>query len=126
MTRRFQFSLRTPANKVAVFVVWAAVCAGCSQKAAPTQVMTLYGYTFASDVSDVSGLVIDGHRDSIRAADGTETELDEDISIKCGTLKATIVNGRLTVGDKDRGSVKPGDRISFTKSGRVSVNGVDR
>ena len=89
--------------------------------------MTLYGYTFASDVSDFgAALVIDGHRNSVRAADGTETELDEEISISCGTIKAMIVNGRLTVDGKDRGPVKPGDRISFTKSSGLSVNGVDR
>ena|SRR5215469_15034980 len=125
MSQRFQFSLGTSANNLAVLVVWAALCAGCSQKAPPpTQVMTFYGYTFASDVADFgAGPVIEGHRNSVRAADGTETELDEDISIKCGTVEATIVNGKLTAGGKDRGSVKPGDRISFTKSG-VSVNGM--
>jgi hypothetical protein len=126
MSRQFQFSLRIPTSNLAVFVALAALCAGCTQKA-PTQAMTLFGYTFVSDVADFSaGLVIDGHRNSARAADGTESELDEDISITCGTLKATIVNGRLTVDGKDRGQIKPGDRISFTKSGGLSVNGVGR
>ena len=116
--------------KVFALFVTSVALSGCSQKAAPTaptQFMTLFGYTFVSDVFDFgAGLAIEGHRNSVTDGDGTETELDEDISIKCGTFKATIVNGRLTVGGKDRGLVKPGDRISFSKSGGVSVNGAER
>lgn len=125
MPQRFQFSLRTGMKGLAVLLAWGAL-SGCNQTAVPPlpRTMTTHGYTFVSDEGE--DLSVEGHRNSVRAADGTETELDEDISIHCGTRKARIVNGRLTAGGNDCGPVKPGDRISFTKSDGLSVNGVNR
>ena len=110
-------------------VVAAVVVPGCGKTPAPAptrtpQTLTFLKYVFAFNSGE--DLSAAGHRNSVQAADGTETELDEDISVKCGKREARILNGSLTVDGKDRGAVKPPDRITFTTSGGVSVNGVDR
>lgn len=98
---------------------------GCGKTAAPTsQTLTFLKYTFVFNSGQ--DLSVAGRRNSFQAADGTETELDEDISVKCGNREARILNGSLTLDGKDRGAVKRGDRITFTTSGGLSVNGVDR
>jgi hypothetical protein len=61
-----------------------------------------------------------------RGADGTETGLDEDVTVAFGTRTARVVNGRLTAGGRDRGAVKPEDTIRLTPAGGVSVNGAER
>jgi hypothetical protein len=104
-----------------------AALSGCSRKAAPPpkpQTLTFLKYTFVFDAGQ--DLSVAGHRNSVRAEDGTETELDEDISVKCGNHEARILNGNLKVDGKDRGAVKPGDRITFTSAGGTPVVEVAR
>jgi hypothetical protein len=88
--------------------------------------MTCLGYTFLLERSGDGPSAVEGHRNSTREADGKETNLDEDITIICGAATARIVNGKLTAGDKDRGTVKPGDKITLNSSGKLSVNEMER
>jgi hypothetical protein len=88
--------------------------------------LATHGYTFVFEREVDGPFGVEGHRKSVRAADGTESDLDEDITITCGDHTARIVNGRLTAGGRDRGAVKPGDRIALTGAGGLSVNGAER
>lgn len=119
MSRWFQFSLGAS-------LVTAAL-SGCGKPAPPPPApvsLKFLEYTFVFDAGqDIS---VAGHRNSVTNADGTEAELDEDISVKCGNHEARILNGSLKVDSKDRGAVKPGDRITFTTSGGASVTEVAR
>jgi hypothetical protein len=84
-----------------------------------------FGYTFVFERSGEEQSAIGGRRNVDRDADGKET-LDEDITITCGSQTARILNGKLTADGRDRGSVKPGDTIKLTSSGKLSVNGEER
>jgi hypothetical protein len=53
-------------------------------------------------------------------------QLDEEITISLGPHSATIRNGKLTIGEKDCGTVKPGDTIKLTPDDRTFVNGEAR
>lgn len=119
MSQWFQFSLRA--------LLVTAAMSGCSNPAAPPPApttLTFLSYTFVFEGGH--DLSVAGHRNSVTAEDGTETELDEDISVKCGNHEARIVNGKLNVDGKDRGAVKPGNRITFTSAGGASVVEVAR
>ena len=102
--------------------------AGCDQTPAQPESrnarVTFCKYEFNFDPE--RSLNVEGHRDSIRDANGAETKLDEDITIQYGNLIAKIVNGKLTVDGKDQGTVKPGDRFTLIASGKLSLNDVQR
>jgi hypothetical protein len=107
-----------------------AALPGCNRTtppppACPAMVAT-FGYTFVFDPGEERPFAVEGHRKSTKAADGTETDLDEEITITYAGRTGKIVNGKLTVGGKDRGAVKPGDQITFTPPGGVAVSWADR
>ena len=113
-----------------VVLLFAAVTvAGCqrgntpppAQETPQVTVLSLGGYTFECEQVGQGQSKVEGHRKE----DGKEA-LDEDITITCGPQTARIVNGTLTAGGKDRGAVKPGDRIKLTSAGKVFVNQAER
>jgi hypothetical protein len=110
-------------------VIWCAALLGCNRtpSAAPRPAtVTAFGYTFVFDPGEDHAFSIEGHRKSTRAGDGTESDLDEDLTITYVGKTLKIVNGKLSADGKDHGAVKPGDRITLTPSGGVSVNGAQR
>lgn len=114
-------------------VVCCAALSGCSRTAPPpaplesgSATVTTFEYTFVFDTGPDRAFAIEGHRKSTRFAGGKETDLDEDLTIRYAGQTLKIVNGKLTAGGTDRGAVKPGDRITLTPSGGVSVNGAER
>jgi hypothetical protein len=109
----------------ALFALAFAIMAlsGCTQSAPPAaaaspspqvSTMTCFGYTFTFERAGDGPSGVEGHRGSTRAPDGKETDLDEDLTITCGTRTARIRNGKLSIGEKDCGNVRPGDRINCT------------
>jgi hypothetical protein len=88
--------------------------------------MTTFGYTLAFEGDHDGKFGMSGHRKSTTAADGTETNLDEAITVSLGPHTGTIKNGKFTIDGKDCGTVKPGDTIKVAPDGSVSVNGVSR
>lgn len=118
-------------NAVSAVVFAVGALSGCNRAAPPppsphVATMTFLGYSFTLEREGDGPSGVEGHRNSTRGADGKETNLDEEIAITCGNQTAKISNGKLTAGDKDRGTVKPGDAIKFNSSGKLSVNGVER
>jgi hypothetical protein len=111
------------------------VLSGCTRTTPPSAApsvsssiatMTCFGYSFEFEREGDGPSGVGGHRNATRGADGKETNLDEDLTITCGSHRVKIINGILTVGDKERGTIKPGDTIKLTSSGKLSVNGTER
>jgi hypothetical protein len=124
--------IRTLALLSGAVVAW-ALLAGCQRQPPAPNPRTMAnatvgfcGYTFTFDGEYDGPLNVNGHRNTTRAADGTESALDEDITVNFGSHTARVLNGTLTAEGRDRGGVKQGDTIRLTPAGGVSVNGAER
>jgi hypothetical protein len=122
-----------PSVRILTPLILLALGLGCHRTAPPTPVQSAavhtlkqFGYRFELMLTTGDEKYgIDGRRNTTPGADGKEA-VDEDITITCGPQTARIVNGALTSGGKDRGSVKVGDTIRLTSAGQLSVNGAER
>ncbi|HMO35804.1 MAG TPA: hypothetical protein PKA06_07170, partial [Gemmatales bacterium] len=88
--------------------------------------MSTVGYTFVYEAGQDLHLKVEGHSTTTHDGEGKRTDLEENIAIRYAGHTFQILNGKLTSGSKYLGEVKPGDRITLTISGEVSVNGIQR
>ena len=105
----------------AAVVVTIALSAGCSRPAAEqVAVFDACGYHIEVRSADYANRSIDAR------CSGSGDARTDDVTLKLDRHTLRIAGGVLTLDDRDRGAVEPGDRILLTGGGRVTVNGENR
>ena len=114
-------------TRFAIYVWCCVVLAGCNTSSPPPTVDTaktvLFGGIYEFEVEKYTGTntSLTAHR----ANDGAGN-IEEFVDYEIGSHRLKVVNGALTLDDKNCGTLKQGDKVRFTASGKLYVNGTER